>query len=250
MKKHFFMIMAILLVTFTFGCDRDKDRIPDKWDNCPKIYNPDQMDSDGDKIGDVCDNCPDSINPNQLDTDGDGTGDVCEPTEPDGDGDSVPDQLDNCPAEYNPDQMDSDGNGIGDACEEPPVATLQVTPVIWAEETPSEMFQAVVNGYSSSDYTEPEIRSGNGTRIGVVVRTPTPEGETPETLLITIKVVLDEISYIFVNDVDITSVLEGFDGFLWAPVYFSITGSTVPTEVTFEVTYGDETAPPVTMLLE
>lgn len=40
------------------GKDSDRDGIPDKSDNCPTTYNPDQADSDGDGWGDVCDNFP------------------------------------------------------------------------------------------------------------------------------------------------------------------------------------------------
>ena len=35
--------------------DADVDGIPDYFDNCPDVYNPDQADSDEDGIGDVCD---------------------------------------------------------------------------------------------------------------------------------------------------------------------------------------------------
>jgi len=38
--------------------DTDSDRISDKEDNCPDVYNPDQTDTDGDGVGDVCDLCP------------------------------------------------------------------------------------------------------------------------------------------------------------------------------------------------
>ncbi len=72
--------------------DWDDDGIWNWWDNCPRTFNPDQMDSDGDGIGDVC--------------------------EEDSDGDGIIDDIDNCPDTPNPDQMDSDGDGLGDACED------------------------------------------------------------------------------------------------------------------------------------
>lgn len=64
--------------------DESGDGVPNRLDNCPFDYNPDQLDSDGDGVGDVCDNCPDVYNPDQTDTSGNGVGDACEP-EPAGD---------------------------------------------------------------------------------------------------------------------------------------------------------------------
>lgn len=82
--------------------DTDDDGIADSQDNCPTVWNPDQVDRDGDGVGDACDNCPTVPNPDQADQDEDGLGDAC----------------DNCPLVFNPDQADSDGNGVGDACQE------------------------------------------------------------------------------------------------------------------------------------
>jgi len=45
------------------GRDDDGDRIDLSDDNCPTVYNPDQLDSDGDGVGDACDNCVDVANP-------------------------------------------------------------------------------------------------------------------------------------------------------------------------------------------
>jgi hypothetical protein len=65
--------------------DADGDGIADGDDNCPNVFNPDQLDSDGDGVGDACDNCIETPNPDQADSDGDGIGDACDacPTIPD-----------------------------------------------------------------------------------------------------------------------------------------------------------------------
>jgi Thrombospondin type 3 repeat len=116
--------------TFSINCgspDTDDDGVPDEFDNCQTIVNPQQVDQDLDGIGNECDsdldgnnfnndsdNCPDISNIGQEDTDGDGVGDECDP---DSDGDAVPDINDNCPSTPNADQSDSDGDSQGDACD-------------------------------------------------------------------------------------------------------------------------------------
>jgi len=46
--------------------DWDGDGIPNEIDNCPWVYNPDQLDSDGDGKGDACDPCPFFPNPGDM----------------------------------------------------------------------------------------------------------------------------------------------------------------------------------------
>ncbi|MFU8806273.1 MAG: VWA domain-containing protein, partial [Bradymonadaceae bacterium] len=66
--------------------DSSGDGIPDRFDNCPGVFNPDQVDTDGDGVGDECDNCPLAYNPDQsadpgnpLDDRGIVVGNACAP---------------------------------------------------------------------------------------------------------------------------------------------------------------------------
>ena len=68
-------------------------------------------DGDEDGVDDVLDNCPSVYNPDQLDTDGNGQGNACDP---DDDGDGINDGLDSCPIEDST-GLDADHDGCIDS---------------------------------------------------------------------------------------------------------------------------------------
>ena len=101
--------------------DVDDDGVGNLDDNCPWVYNPEQLNTDGDLYGDVCDVCPYSA---VNDSDGDevcGDVDNClddyNPEQEDADYDEVGDICDNCPNDYNPGQENIDGDDFGDVCD-------------------------------------------------------------------------------------------------------------------------------------
>ena len=104
--------------------DKDKDGVPDIFDNCINAANTDQLDSDNDGLGNACDNCAQIKNVDQQDTDGDGVGNACDnclttknPDQLDSDGDGIGNTCDNCINKSNADQLDSDNDGLGNACD-------------------------------------------------------------------------------------------------------------------------------------
>jgi len=131
---------GVFVLTSCAGDDGDCDGVANAGDNCPGVYNPQQLDGDldchalpippgfvceplADGTGDVCDNCAKWYNPAQEDTDGDGIGDRCSD---DIDGDGVGNHSDNCGSISNPTQDNRDGDNDGDACDNcPDVFNLQ-----------------------------------------------------------------------------------------------------------------------------
>ena len=85
--------------------DQDEDGHCEGEDNCPTLFNPDQVDVDFDEngdpapdgLGDACDNCPRTPNLGQEDSDGDGIGDDCDKLQciPTNDGIEICDGRDN-----------------------------------------------------------------------------------------------------------------------------------------------------------
>ncbi|MFH2054547.1 MAG: M12 family metallo-peptidase [bacterium] len=110
--------------------DYDDDGVADIADNCPTVFNPDQLNDDSDSLGNLCDNCPTETNPNQEDSDFDGIGDPCDFCfDSDGDGFGDPGHsgdtcgIDNCPTLYNPAQDDPDSDGVGSLCDNCPTVS-------------------------------------------------------------------------------------------------------------------------------
>jgi hypothetical protein len=103
--------------------DDDNDGVADVDDNCVLVPNADQADGDSDTIGDACDNCVALQNLGQENTDGDLLGDDCDT---DDDNDGVLDGMDNCQFVSNSGQLDGDTDTVGDACDNCP--TMSNTP--------------------------------------------------------------------------------------------------------------------------
>jgi len=134
--------------------DTDDDGSPNLEDNCPRVPNPEQVDTDLDGLGDLCDDdddndgfadeaddCPRVVGSSEIegqvgcpDSDGDGVTDLndlcpdtffylatvnefgCAENQIDSDEDGIKDIWDLC--EGHPDEVDIDENGIPDGCDD------------------------------------------------------------------------------------------------------------------------------------
>ena len=105
-----------------YGGEDDGDDVPDEVDTCPRVPNPDQLDSDGDGLGDACDpdidgdgyaNASDTCPLLAEDIDGFQDGDGC--PDPDNDQDGIPDVDDLCPG----DDLTVGPDGVADSGDEP-----------------------------------------------------------------------------------------------------------------------------------
>jgi len=100
------------IALWNYALDRDSDGLTDGLDNCPRVSNPDQIDTDGDLYGDVCDDDDDGdsvaddwddctpgemgwISAPNTDHDSDGCRDYTEDLDDDEDG--IFDTYDDCP---------------------------------------------------------------------------------------------------------------------------------------------------------
>ncbi len=125
LRIDFPLFISILLLSSTLiGCisesDVDSDDVADKIDNCPEIFNPEQLDYDSDEVGDLCDSDDDNdgfLDENDshpldsdesTDLDGDGIGDN---SDDDIDGDGVENYEDQYPYDSN-EKWDTDSDGI------------------------------------------------------------------------------------------------------------------------------------------
>lgn len=115
--------------------DADLDGFADQWlqpasfgcaensESCNGLVLDDVVDApDFDGLLGAGDNCPFIFNTDQLDTDSDNAGNVCDM---DDDNDNVLDRADNCMLVSNVSQQDADSDGVGDVCD----ATPLVAPV-------------------------------------------------------------------------------------------------------------------------
>jgi len=111
--------------------DIDADGIDDYFDNCPDIYNPNQVDTNQDGLGNACDYADDDsdndgltdtfelsigTNPQLADTDGDTLGDYYEIAYDGNAGSYNPLQ------DLNPLSVDTDGDGLNDNIDPVPLA--------------------------------------------------------------------------------------------------------------------------------
>ena len=139
-----------------------------------------QYDRDGDDVYAPYDNCPHVFNPDQVDVDGNGRGLACD----DRDGDGVENNDDLCVLVPNPEQRDQDEDGTGDACAaEHGVAigtTFDGLMVPWTFDLASGLYQPVELPVMAGDAEFAASRDGwwAWTRAGAIY-VQDPEADEP-----------------------------------------------------------------------
>src|SRR5262249_52158820 len=99
----FLLVLWAPLPAWASPGDADDDGVPDGFDNCASVYNPDQLN------GDKGSECPDMGDACDPDDDNDG---ILDAADPDDDNDGIPDVMDPCPTVPSGLSIDADMDGI------------------------------------------------------------------------------------------------------------------------------------------
>ena len=181
------------------SADGDADGVKDICDNCPDLFNPDQVDCDGDGIGDLCaladglnvdcnrngvpDNC-DILDDTSADCNGNGTPDSCdlaEATSEDCNRNQIPDVcdldepylLDDGSAEFRSNVGSRDIIQLNHYIVQPGAETIGAISLVWPENLPADL-PATLLLYDDPD-NDGDPTDGQLLRLIPILTTSTPE---------------------------------------------------------------------------